>query len=71
AAAARLEAVTIENLDWSVFMARYDRPEALFYLDPPYFGCEGDYGDGFGREQFSAMADQLAAMKGRFILSLN
>lgn len=71
AAAARLEAVTIENLDWSVFMARYDRPGALFYLDPPYFGCEGDYGDGFGREQFTAMADQLAAMKGRFILSLN
>ncbi len=71
AAAARLEEVTIENLDWSVFMARYDRPGALFYLDPPYFGCEGDYGDGFGREQFTPMADQLAAMKGRFILSLN
>lgn len=71
AAAARLEAVTIENLDWSAFIARYDRAGALFYLDPPYFGCEGDYGDGFGRDQFTAMAAQLASLKGRFILSLN
>ena len=72
AAAARLEAVTIENLDWSAFIARYDRVGALFYLDPPYFACEGDYGDGlFSRDQFAAMAEQLASLKGRFILSLN
>src|SRR5690606_18689490 len=72
AAAARLEAVTIENLDWSAFMARYDRPGVLFYLDPPYFGCERDYGDDlFGRDQFARMADQLGQLKGRFILSLN
>ncbi|NWE54092.1 DNA adenine methylase [Brevundimonas sp. P7753] len=72
AAARRLEAVTIENLDWSAFVARYDRPGALFYMDPPYFACEGDYGDGlFNRDQFGAMAEQLAGLKGRFILSLN
>lgn len=71
AAGRRLEDVTIENLDWSAFIARYDREGALFYLDPPYFGCERDYGDGFGREQFTRMAEQLAGLKGRFILSLN
>lgn len=72
AAAARLEAVTIENLDWADFLARYDRPGALFYLDPPYFGCERDYGDNlFGRDEFAGMAEQLAGLKGRFILSLN
>lgn len=72
AAAGRLERVTIENLDWSEFIARYDRPGALFYLDPPYFGCERDYGDDlFGRGEFAAMAEQLASLKGRFILSLN
>ena len=44
----------------------------LFYLDPPYYGCENDYGDGmFGRPEFGAMAEQLARLKGRFILSLN
>lgn len=26
------------------FLDRYDRPETMFYLDPPYFGSEGDYG---------------------------
>lgn len=71
AAGRRLDGVTIEQLDWSAFLARYDRADALFYLDPPYFGCEGDYGDGFGRDQFTRMAVHLAALKGRFILSLN
>lgn len=72
AAARRLEAVSIEQLPWSEFIARYDRPGTLFYLDPPYFGCEDDYGvDMFGREEFGAMAEQLAGIKGRFILSLN
>lgn len=72
AAAKRLEAVTIEQLGWSEFIARYDRPGVLFYLDPPYYGCEDDYGDGmFGRQEFGAMAEQLAGLKSRFILSLN
>lgn len=68
----RLAGVVIENLDWAAFIARYDRPDALFYLDPPYWGSEGDYGrDLFGREQFERMADMLRAIKGRFILSIN
>lgn len=72
AAARRLEAVSIERLPWAEFIARYDQPGALFYLDPPYYGCEDDYGPGmFGREEFAAMAEQLARLKGRFILSLN
>jgi DNA adenine methylase len=71
-AAKRLEGVTIEQLGWSDFIARYDRPDVLFYLDPPYYGCEDDYGDDmFGRQEFGAMAEQLAGLKGRFILSLN
>ena len=44
----------------------------LFYLDPPYFGCEDDYGQGmFARAEFMLMADYLANLRGRFILSLN
>lgn len=71
-AARRLEAVSIEQLPWAEFIRRYDRPGTLFYLDPPYFGCEDDYGaDLFGRDEFGAMAQQLAQLKGRFILSLN
>ncbi len=68
----RLAGVVIESLPWQAFLDRYDRPEVLFYLDPPYWGGEGDYGAGlFGREQFAEMAQRLARLKGRFILSIN
>ncbi len=68
----RLAPVTIERLPWSSFIARYDTPETLFYLDPPYYGCETDYGaDLFDRRQFDLMADQLAGIEGKFLLSLN
>jgi len=50
----------------------YDRPGTLFYLDPPYFGCENDYGaDMFGKGEFAEMAERLRSLKGRFLLSLN
>jgi DNA adenine methylase len=72
AAHERLSSVVIERLPWSDFLTRYDRPGTLFYLDPPYLGCEGDYGrDLFDRGQFDAVAEQLRGIKGRFILSLN
>jgi DNA adenine methylase len=67
----RLTRVTIENLPWSVFLARYDRAETFFYLDPPYWGCEEFYGKDFHREDFEKMAEQLKSLKGSFLLSLN
>lgn len=68
----RLAGVVIEQLNYSTFITRYDRPRALFYLDPPYWGCETDYGqDVFGREDFERLAAQLGTMKGKFLLSLN
>jgi DNA adenine methylase len=70
AAHERLSSVVIERLPWSDFLTRYDRPGTLFYLDPPYYGCENDYGrDLFDRAQFAQMADQLRTLKGRFLLS--
>lgn len=68
----RLAGVVIENLRWQDFIARYDRPGALFYLDPPYWGNETDYGaEMFGRAEFEDMAGVLSGLKGRFILSIN
>lgn len=68
----RLAGVTIEQLPWADFLTRYDAAETLFYLDPPYYGSEGDYGaDLFSRDQFALMAERLAGLKGRFILSIN
>jgi len=68
----RLSGVTVTCMDFAAFIDRIDHKGALFYLDPPYFGCEGDYGrDLFGRDRFEQLADQLGRLKGRFILSLN
>ena len=68
----RLAGVIIENLRWQDFIARYDRPGVLFYLDPPYFGNEQDYGTGmFSRDQFAEMANALKSLKGRFVMSIN
>lgn len=67
----RLAGVVIECLPWRRFLTQYDRPGALFYLDPPYWGSEDDYGPGFDREDFAALAEVLAGLRGRFILSIN
>ncbi len=69
---ARLAGVVIECLDFREFIRRYDSPDTLFYLDPPYWGSEKDYGkDMFGREDFAELADVLAGIDGKFVLSIN
>lgn len=68
----RLAGVVIECLDWQDFLRRYDRPDTLFYLDPPYWGCEADYGRSlFNRDDFARMSDQLRQLQGRFVMSIN
>lgn len=68
----RLAGVVIERMPWVDFIPRYDRPRTLFYLDPPYYGHEADYGPGvFTREDFERMAEVLGGIQGSFILSLN
>ena len=68
----RLAGVVVECLPFDLLIPRYDRPGTLFYLDPPYWGSEGDYGAGmFGREDFEHLAELLAGIQGRFLLSLN
>ena len=69
---ARLAGVVIECLPYADFITRYDGPNTLFYLDPPYWGCENDYGKTiFARADFERLANQLKAIKGKFILSIN
>ncbi len=68
----RLAGVVIECLDYQDFLRRYDGPGTFFYLDPPYWGCEADYGKAlFGRDDFARLADQLAGLQGRFLMSIN
>ena len=68
----RLQGVVIENLDWLDFITRYDLAGTLFYLDPPYWGCEGDYGHGlFIRGDFERLAAKIQGMAGKFLMSIN
>lgn len=68
----RLSGVVIECLDFEPFISRYDRPTTLFYLDPPYWGSEGDYGTHlFSRADFDRLSACLSRLKGQFIMSLN
>ncbi len=54
------------------FIARYDRPATLFYLDLPYWGLETLYGKGlFERGDYERLAGLLKDLRGRFIMALN
>jgi DNA adenine methylase len=68
----RLAGVTIERLPYADFIAKYDRAGMLFFIDPPYWGTEGYYGAGmFDPGDFARLADQLAKLRGRFIMTIN
>ena len=58
----RLAGVIIERLPFDAFVCRYDREDVLFYLDPPYWGSEGYYGEElFSRADFVRLRDVLLA----------
>ncbi|WP_233140467.1 DNA adenine methylase [Acetobacter sp. DsW_063] len=67
----RLASVTIECLPYGRLIERYDGPGVLFYLDPPYWGSEDYYAAAFDRAEFGRLADQLASLRGTFVLSIN
>lgn len=68
----RLVRTFIECKPYDQVIERFDRPGTFFYVDPPYWACENDYGEGlFSREDFGRLAGLLEAVKGKFILSLN
>jgi len=72
AAHLRLYDVFVENLNYFELIKRYDRPHSFFYIDPPYWGCEDDYGKNiFSRDDFERLAAQLESIEGKFLLSLN
>ncbi len=66
----RLAQVTIEHLDGLACIRRYDRKETLFFIDPPYLEVTG-YEVPFPKDRYEELADLLAGIAGRFILTLN
>jgi len=66
----RLHGVVIEQLSWQRCIEKYDRPETLFFLDPPYWQTTG-YGQAFPLEEYEQLAAAIGALKGRAILTIN
>jgi DNA adenine methylase len=65
----RLASVVTDCLPWADFL---DSATTLFYLDPPYWGSETNYGAiVFMRADFIRMPARLSSIAGRFILSVN
>lgn len=70
----RLKEVIIENRDFEALIKTYDRPSAVFYVDPPYVASEGYYNKkyvSFNKEDHLRLNSVLKDIKGRFILSYN
>lgn len=67
----RLERVIIENKDFESLIKTYDRENALFYLDPPYYAAERYYSGGFDSADHERLYNVLKSIKGKFILSYN
>lgn len=68
----RLSRVLIECRPYADVITRFDSPTTLFYVDPPYWDCETDYGKGmFSKDDFHRLAELMNNIKGRFVMSLN
>ena len=65
----RLSTVQIECLDFRKVIEKYDTPNTLFYLDPPYVGKEHYYRTGFTKKDHIELAEILKTIKGKFVLS--
>lgn len=67
----RLSRVLIENVDFEHLIKTYDRPQTLFYLDPPYYETEKYYPDRFNPSDHVRLHNVLSNIKGKFIISYN
>ena len=70
-ASERLKNVVVENLDFQHLIKTYDRPDTLFYLDPPYYEAEKYYPDRFQSEDHKRLKETLDNIKGKALLSYN
>ena len=67
----RLAHVQIESMPFEEVLRKYDRTDAFFFCDPPYYCGKKLYNHDFIREDFDKLAAVLSAIEGKFILTLN
>jgi DNA adenine methylase len=66
----RLKTVIIENLDWRACLDRYDRPNTVMYIDPPYPDNGANYFHNMrGWEEHHELAERLHKTECKWILS--
>ncbi len=72
----RLMGVVIEHMDGQELIAKYDHPDALFYLDPPYLyetrnarNAGNVYLEEMDDSQHAALLGQIVALQGQVVLS--
>lgn len=62
----RFKNVTIENMDYSEVIKKYDSPDTYFYIDPPYPSAKLNWKWMPKEEEIDAV---LKSIKGKFLLS--
>ena len=67
----RLKDTVIENKDFEALIRQYDRPNAFFYCDPPYYETEGHYAVVFRKEDHKRLRDTLTGSRGKWMVSYN
>ena len=67
----RLNNAVIENQDFEILIKHYDRENAFFYCDPPYFSSEYVYQCGFTWDDHLRLKNTLANSKGKWLVSYN
>jgi DNA adenine methylase len=66
----RLKTVIIENLDWRICLERYDRPNTVMYIDPPYPDNGANYAYNMRDwKDHQELADRLHKTECKWILS--
>ncbi|WP_455902414.1 DNA adenine methylase [Clostridium sp.] len=70
-AAGRLAGTVIENKDFEALIRQYDRENAFFYCDPPYYETEKYYTVAFKEDDHKRLKAALADIKGKWMLSYN
>ena len=59
----------VHNESFETVIDMYDKPDTLFYCDPPYYKMENYYVQDFNRSQHEDLANKLKSIKGNFVLS--
>ena len=67
----RLNNAVIENQDFEILIKHYDRDNAFFYCDPPYYSSEYVYQCGFTWDDHLRLKNTLANSKGKWLVSYN